>query len=121
MFKRARLPIRKLFTDTCTIISNERLVVDDFGSMQTNEVIICENEPCRLSYTVFKPSDTIYDGPSEVIQLITLIIREDLVIPANSRVIITRNNITAEFKCSGKAALYSNHQEINLKLGDDYG
>jgi hypothetical protein len=121
MFKRARLPIRKLFTDTCTIISNERLVVDDFGSMETNEVIICENEPCRLSFSTFKNGDTVNDGPAEITQLIKLFIREDLVIPVNSRVIITRNDTTTEYKCSGKAALHSNHQEINLKLGDDYG
>lgn len=121
MFKRARLPIRKLFTDTCTIISNEKLVVDDFGSMQTKEVIICENEPCRLSFSTFKSTEPTYDGPYNLTQEIKLFIREDLVIPVNSRIEVIRNGVKTEYKCSGKAALHSNHQEINLKLGDDYG
>lgn len=120
MFKRARLPIRKLFTDTCTITSKE-LVEDDFGSMETNEVIICENEPCRLSFSTFKSTEPTYDGPYNLTQEIKLFIREDLVIPVNSSVIITHNGVETEYKCSGKAALHSNHQEINLKLGDDYG
>lgn len=120
MFKRARLPIRKLFTDTCEITDKE-LVEDDFGSIETKKVIICENEPCRLSFSTFKSTEPTYDGPYNLTQEIKLFIREDLVIPANSRIKVTRNGVETEYKCSGKAALHSNHQEITLKLGDDYG
>lgn len=119
MFVKARLPIRKLFTDLCTIKTSV-LTNDVYGGTSYEDDVLCENEPCRISYSSFKNADDSNNGASEIAQNIKLFIREDLTIPAGSRISVTRGSVTTEYKASGVPAIHSNHQEINLELVDKY-
>lgn len=119
MFINARLPIRKLFTDLCTIETSVE-TTDIYGGTSYEDVILCENEPCRISYSTFKNADDSNNGASNISQIIKLFIREDLNIPTGSRLTVTRGSVTGEYKASGVPAIHSNHQEINLELVKKY-
>jgi hypothetical protein len=119
MFKQSKSAIRKLFTDSCTII-NFIQKENVYGSTIIEKVVVCENEPCRLSYSSFKPTKSTEHCASELEQEIKLFIREDLEIVAGSKIIITRNGITTEYDASGQPAIHTNHQEINLNLVGRY-
>lgn len=119
MFSKARFPIRKLFTDVCTITNNSP-VVDEFGSTTFEEVVVCDNEPCRISYSSFQNAEDSQNGASDITQNIKLFIREDLTILAGSKISVTRGNNTTIYSASGVPAIHSNHQEINLQLVKKY-
>ena len=79
------------------------------------EVIVLENEPCKLSFkNVTSTSDT--QSFSVLAQSISLILSLDVIIRAGSKIIVNQNGITQEYKNSGAAAVYTTHQEIILEL-----
>ena len=79
------------------------------------EVIVLENEPCKLSFkNVTSTSDT--QSFSVWAQSISLILSPDVIIRAGSKIIVNQNGITQEYKNSGEAAVYTTHQEIILEL-----
>lgn len=116
MFKQSKLPIRKLWTDLCTIVNHEQYI-DDFGIQQLSEKVICENEPCRLSFSSIVTTDQ-GDFVNSGNQKIKLFIREDLEVKKGSTIIITRGERTTTYNCSSEPALHSNHQEIILNVKD---
>lgn len=119
MFIKTRIPIRKLFTDKCTV-EVTLLRTDVFGATNYENIILCEDEPCRISYSSVKSADDTNNGASIIEQKVKLFIREDLHIPAGSKITVTRGNVNTDYKSSGQSAIYSNHQEINLELVERY-
>ena len=70
------------------------------------EVIVLENEPCKLSFkNVTSTSDT--QSFSVLAQSISLILSPDVIIRAGSKIIVNQNGITQEYKNSGEAAVYT--------------
>ena len=49
-----------------------------------------------------------------------LFISPEVEIKPGSKIVVTQNGVTTEFSNSGKPAIYTNHQEIMLKLFEDY-
>lgn len=95
----------------------ERKKVKDEKSKQTSytDVLILENQPCRLSFENIanaEPSETAV----KVTQVIKLFISPDIIIKPNSKITVTQDNITTDYKSSGIAAVYLTHQEIILEL-----
>lgn len=119
MFKKARLPIRKLFTDKCTI-TNTQLITDVYGATTSVDEVICTDEACRISYSNFNNADDSNNGATSITQQIKLFIREDLTILAGSKITVNRNGNITQYKASGVPAIYDNHQEINLDLVEKY-
>lgn len=119
MFTKARLPIRKLFTDKCTI-TNCTITKDVYGATSYIDEVICTNEPCRISYSIFANAEDSNNGATSITQHIKLFIREDLHILAGSKITVNRNGNITQYKASGVPAIYDNHQEINLDLVEKY-
>ena len=113
--------IRKLWTGKCSIFE-QRSVVDPITHITSfKTVAIVENELCRLSYplstdTYVNVSDTVQELKAPV----TLFIRPDLVILEGSRVTVTQNGRTTEYKASGTPSVHSCHQEIKLDVVKEY-
>lgn len=112
-------PLTVLWTGRCTILEYES--VTDPNTFQTSqrEVIVVENEPCRVSFTseaVTNPSS----GVAEMSQFTTLFVRPDLEINSGSIIEVTQNGRTTKYKRSGTPAVYTNHQEIRLTLYEEY-
>lgn len=113
MVSKIRKAIEMLYRDKCTIV--EYQPIKDPVTKRTNnkEVIVLENQPCKLSYKNIV-SDT--EGKiAKLEQTIKLFISPDIEIKAASKLIINDK----EYVRSGESAIYPNHQEIILELFKD--
>ena len=83
------------------------------------DVLKQEGIPCHLSYASTAPaagSDTV----TTMAQTIKLFLAPELVIPPGSRIEVTQQGRTESYAQSGKAAVYSSHQEIMLESWKKY-
>ncbi|CCL21057.1 hypothetical protein LZV08_019375 [Clostridioides difficile] len=113
MVSKTRKAIEMLYRDKCTIV--EYQPIKDAITKRTNnkEVIVLENQPCKLSY---KNITSATDGKvAKLEQTIKLFISPNIEIKAGSKLIINDK----EYVRSGESAIYPNHQEIILELLDD--
>ncbi|EGT4668650.1 hypothetical protein DFW37_15685 [Clostridioides difficile] len=113
MVNRTRKAIEMLYRDKCTIV--EYQPVKDPVTKRTNnkEVIVLENQPCKLSY---KNIVSATEGKlAKLEQTIKLFISPDIEIKAGSKLIINDK----EYVRSGESAIYPNHQEVILELFKD--
>ncbi len=115
-----REALESLFTGECTVYGFEDVVED--GITRQEERVIYEGK-CRLSYNL--KYGRIREGIQtstfdKAEQRISLFLTKDCIIPAGSRVIVRQNGIETEYRTSGCAAVYTNHQEIALKNADQY-
>ena len=111
----AKNPIRLLWTDVCTIIGYADYLDADEATQQI-EIPIIENEPCKLSYQSLNTVNQT-DTAATISQTAKLFIDENVIIPPGSKIIV---NDTLEFKQSGEAGRFVNHQEIMLIPVKDY-
>jgi hypothetical protein len=79
------------------------------------EKIKYQDQPCRISFSSF-PTTNDSDSVASLKQTVKLFIAPDLEIPAGCKITVKQNNTTTDYCCSGKPAIYSSHQEVNLKL-----
>ncbi|WP_331674612.1 hypothetical protein [Clostridioides difficile] len=110
---KTRKAIEMLYRDKCTIV--EYQPIKDPITKRTNnkEVIVLENQPCKLSY---KNIVSATEGKvAKLEQTIKLFISPDIEIKAGSKLIINDK----EYVRSGESAIYPNHQEIILELFKD--
>ncbi|HBF0798881.1 TPA: hypothetical protein ACKOO2_002642 [Clostridioides difficile] len=113
MVSKTRKAIEMLYRDKCTIV--EYQPIKDAITKRTNnkEVIVLENQPCKLSY---KNITSATDGKvAKLEQTIKLFISPNIEIKAGSKLIINDK----EYVRSGESAIYPNHQEIILELFKD--
>ncbi|ENY8570605.1 TPA: hypothetical protein KRL22_001421 [Clostridioides difficile] len=118
MVSKTRKAIEMLYRDKCTIV--EYQPIKDPVTKRTNnkEVIVLENQPCKLSY---KNIVSATEGKvAKLEQTIKLFVSPNISVKAGSKLIITnQNNITKEYIRSGEPAIYPNHQEVLLELCED--
>ena len=112
--KAHRKATEMFYEHTCTI--KEFQSVKDPVSKQTKkqEVIILENQPCRLSYETVKQANQT-ESNAAVQKIIKLFIAPEITIKEGSRIIVTHEGITDEFKHTGIPSVYNSHQEIVLE------
>lgn len=95
--------------------------VKDPGTKVTRqeEALVKEGIPCHLSFSstaAASGSDTV----TAAMQTIKLFLAPELVVPPGSRVEVAQQGRTESYGQSGKAAVYSSHQEIMLELWRGY-
>ena len=116
--KAHRKATEMFYEHTCTI-KEYRSVKDPVTKVtKKEEVTVLENQPCRLSYSNVVSTDQT-ESNATVQQSIKLFIAPDIEIKEGSRIFIEHEGRTTEFKHSGKPAVYSSHQEIDLELKDN--
>lgn len=117
---KARQAIESLYKGRCSIYQVEKMVDPTTKRTVSKWVLSIDNEPCRLSFETKTSAD--YDGMNGTIeQRIKLFLRPELRVLAGSRIVVTQNGVTTSYKYSGRAAVYTNHQEILLELENDKG
>ena len=117
MVKGHRKAIESLYKGVCNIYSfvSEK---DEFGITDRTEKLLYENQKCRVSYKNISVANQT-ESFATIAQEIKLFIAPQLIIPAGSTIEVTQNNRTEKYKSSGKAAVYTNHQEIILNLYEE--
>lgn len=112
-----RKAIEKTYTDICTVTEYEKYK----KANKTNgfrEKKVHENVSCRLSFrTVNSASGT--GTVTKIGQIITLFISPDIDIKAGSKITVTHDRRTTDYKRSGFPAVYKTHQEIPLELFEE--
>lgn len=112
-------PHARMWIGRCTIWEYQDVTDPVTHQTTQREVVVVENEPCRLSFgseSVTNPTT----GVPEVSQFTVLFIRPDLHIKAGSVISVTQNNRTNKYRRSSEPAIYSNHQEVRITLYEDY-
>lgn len=116
MVKKARKAVESLYEGTCNVIEHQK-VKQKNGATTFEDITVLKNQPCRLS---FKAINSINQNEnnlsSEITQVTILFINPDIKIKPGSKIVVTQNDVTKEYKQSGEPAIYATHQEIILEL-----
>ena len=111
---RARKAIESLYTGKCTITEHQKVKKEN-KSTGFQDVVVLTDQPCRLSFkTVTNTSSG--EAASAITQITKVFLAPEIQVKPGSKLTITQNDVTTEYKSSGKPAFYSTHQEIVLEL-----
>lgn len=113
----ARKAVESRYTGLCEVVERQHVRDDRTKVTSLKDVIVLSNCPCRLSYSSKKAANQT-DTAASIDQTITLFTAPELTIKPGSKVIVTQNGVTVEYKSSGVPAVYETHQEIMLALFD---
>ena len=109
-----RKAIEEMYIGTCTITEHQKVKKEN-KSTGFQDVIVLENQPCKLSFEkITNTSQT--ETAALVVQTTKVLIAPEIQIKPGSKLTITQNNVTTEFKNSGEPAMFGSHQEIILEL-----
>jgi len=107
-----------LWTDSCEI-AEFRSFKKPNGASSHREEVVLTNVPCRVSY---KRSPALSDGIQPILsQNVKLFLNKNVVVKPGSKITVNRDGVLTEYRQSGKAMVYSSHQEIELCLFDGWG
>ena len=110
----ARKAVESQYNGVCMIVEHQKVRKEN-QSTGFEDVIVAENLPCRLSFKTKANADK-NEIASSVSQLIEVFLNPEISVKVGSKLIITQNGVTTEYKSSGQPAVYSTHQEIILEL-----
>lgn len=111
---KARKAFESLYDGRCTITEWAKIQKENKSSGFA-EVVVLENQPCRMSYKSINPTSQT-DTAGVITQGITVYLSPDISVKPGSKLTITQNGVTVEYKSSGQPAIYSTHQEVALEL-----
>lgn len=115
MVKKARKVLESLYNGTCKITEYQKVKLPN-KSTGFKEVVVLEDIPCRLSFNTVTNTNQTEVGASAVIQSTKVFIAPEIKVKPGSKLTITQNDVTTEYKSSGQPAIYTTHQEIELEL-----
>lgn len=114
-----RAAIEATYDGFCSVYIREPKRDPETGVTSLEEVCKIENQACHLSFSssgTTEGTDTI----TKVMQVIKLFLIPEIVIAPGSKIEVTQHGWTEVYGQSGKAAVYSSHQEILLELWKGY-
>lgn len=111
---KARKAIESLYDGKCTITEHQKVQKEN-KSTGFQDVIVQEEIPCRLSFkTVNNTNQT--ETAASIVQITKVFLAPEIQVKPGSKLTITQNGVTTDYKSSGEPAFYSTHQEIVLEL-----
>ena len=114
-----RKAIEATYDGTCRIYGMKPIRDPVTKVTRQEEALVQDGVACHLSYSNTAPaagSDTV----TGVAQTIKLFLDPEPVVPPGSRIEVTQQGRTESYAQSGKAAVYSSHQEILLEIWKEY-
>ena len=112
---KARKAIEALYDGKCTITEHQKIKKEN-KSTGFQDVVVLEDEPCRLSFKTINNTNQTDTAASAVVQIAKVFLAPEIQVKPGSKLTITQNDVTTEYKSSGEPAFYSTHQEIILEL-----
>jgi polygalacturonase len=112
---KARKAIESLYDGTCTITEHQKIKKENKSTAFVESVVV-ENQPCRISFKTVNNTTSTETGASALVQVVKLFVAPEIKVKPGSKISVTQNNVTTEYKNSGEPAYYSTHQEIILEL-----
>lgn len=114
-----RKAVEATYDGTCRIYGMKPVKDPVTKVTRQEEVLVQDGIACHLSYSSTSPvagSDTV----TAVAQTIKLFMAPESTIPPGCRIEVTQQGRTESYAQSGKAAVYSSHQEIFLEIWKEY-
>lgn len=109
-----RKSIEMTYTGKCTVTEHKKVSkANKSTGFEDDEVLT--DQPCKLSFERVT-SNNQGDTAARVVQTAKVLIAPEIQIKPGSKLTITQNGVTAEYKSSGEPARYATHQEIVLEL-----
>lgn len=112
---KARKAIESLYDGKCTITEHQKVKKEN-KSTGFQDVVVFTDEPCRLSFKTINNTNQTDTAASAVVQITKVFLAPEIQVKPGSKLTITQNDVTTEYKSSGEPAFYSTHQEIVLEL-----
>ena len=112
---KATKAIESLYSGRCTITENQKFQKAN-KSTGFREVVVLKDQPCRLSFSTINNTTPTDSGASSVSQVVKLFISPEIEVKPGSKLTISQNDITTDYKSSGEPSFYATHQEIVLEL-----
>ena len=112
---KARKAIESLYDGICTITEHQKVKKEN-KSTGFQDVVVLEDIACRLSFKTSNNTNQTDTGASTVTQITKVFLAPEIQVKPGSKLTITQNGVTTEYKSSGQPAIYSTHQEIVLEL-----
>lgn len=102
-----------LYTGTMTVTVNEYVTDPKTGKEVEQKVIVCQDEPCRVTrQNAPQPS---HSNPKKYDEITQVTCAPEIPIPAGSVLEITFNGRTELFVRSASPRVYSSHQSFFIK------
>ena len=79
-------------------------------------MIVQEDIPCRLSFKTINNTNPNENAASALVQVTEVFLAPEIVVKPGSKLTITQNGVTTDYKSSGIPATYSTHQEIVVEI-----
>jgi len=112
---KARKAIESLYDGKCTITEHQKIKKEN-KSTGFQDVVVLVDQPCRLSFKTINSTNQTDTAASAIVQITKVFLAPEIQVKPGSKLTITQNNVTTEYKSSGEPAFYSTHQEIVLEL-----
>lgn len=110
---KARKAIEKGYIGKFTVTEHQKIKKPN-GSTGYEDTAVLLDQPCRLS---FSSSPVTADGDVPAIaQTVKLFFAPEVTVKEGSKITVTQNGVTTEYKQSGTTAVYSTHKEVLLEL-----
>lgn len=106
--------LKKLWQDQCSIMVTSKKVDEMTGQNILEDVVLLENEPCRLSFSAVPPAG-VPSPAAPLEQSVKLFLSPVYPIPPGSRIQVQRDGKIFEYQSSGLPAVYESHQEVPLR------
>ena len=110
---KVRKALEKGYIGTFTVTEHQKVIRPN-RTTGFSDVDVIINQPCRLSFSS-SPSATNGDV-AEINQTVKLFFAPEIKVKEGSKITVTQNGVTTEYKQSGTPAYYATHQEILLEL-----
>ena len=114
-----REAIESMYEGLCSVTEMQSVKNPTTGIVKQTPVVVLAGQPCRLSHKSAETT-TVANGVAVQNRTIKLFVSPDVEIKPGSKITITQNGLTADYKRSGLPAVYESHQEINLIIFDSY-
>lgn len=111
--------LKRLWTDTCMVKNLIEVEDKKDHSTSTEEVIVLENEPCKLSFQTIS-ANSEDETKAKLVQKAKLFLSNEVEIKPGSRIEIRRGGRQFSYSSSGLPAIFSSHQEIILEQKEMY-
>lgn len=111
----ARKALEATYSGMLTVTEMQKVRDDKSKLTKTEQVMVLGNQPCKLSFETLKAAIQT-DAASTVKQVTKLFVSPDVTIRAGSKITVTQDGVTTDYKESGIPAVYATHQEIILEL-----
>lgn len=111
--------VQSLWEGTATVTVREGMLDERTGRTEPVERVTASELPCRISFSAVKTTEPTEEA-ARVPQAVKLYIDPSVDIPEGSKITVTQKGVTADYERSGKAAVYTCHQEVPLELWEGW-